>query len=787
MNVILSSRGLQESTCKTYTTAWDALVSWLEQATLSVEPNQKNIPLLSFAHFVGGIQKAHVQSVSAVMLDYDGATHEQLLDVVTRAQAFKGFAYTTYNHTLKGEPPCRFRICLAIDRPVPSSAWELVWHRVGRMLGVISDKAPDRKTRDEGRFFFLPAQNPNGPPVWFQSWDGPPLNLDWLLAPDPNGDSGMPAIIECELEQLELVSLYDLNSLAKALNAKKSPDHKRLGRALMAALRGEEFAAEGNRNDVCYQLAGELAKAFPKADAGKIAERFETAFHIQGEPTCEVFAGQIRRQQIKYQQIAREKRAVTQMQTNALASETLAVDVPAAKAFVGGLPLMVQRDGFYWCREASEADYHEVYGFKDIRLAIQRKYHETLQLDDDDGKPHPLERLLLNYSNVVRSVDANYNATQNTYDVSRAHLTLATAPRRALQPNFHPEIDTWLGLLGGGAADEVRDWIRSIFMLQLPAPALYLWGRSGAGKTLLAYGLARIWENPLTNFATVLESFNSGLSKNPLVLADEGFPPETKFTWLRSFLSTSSRDVNEKYRPQYTLRGHVRMVVTANAPNAFEFGKRSLTAQDAVAIGERVIQIEATDEPRRYLESLVKEKTPSGGGLKENPLDRLWVQENRIAEHALWLSQQPSVTEPGRWAVTSKNRTNGFESHLVEARYAWFTAWLAGYLAIPARIERRYPLAHPDSWLVRTQEGKLLVSADAYRYLEKCDPSEFKQALRFFAPKDGKQIRVPGNSSRVVTYRTIDIDRFFSCAQDYVDINTLLATLGTDSKTRLGV
>lgn len=788
MNVVVSSRGLHESTCAGCTTAWDAMLVWLEQCSKSVEPNQKHIPLISFAHFVGGIQKQHVQSISAVMLDYDGATHDDMCAVILRAQSYKGFAYTTYNHTLKGDPPARFRVCLAIDRPVPPGAWELVWHRVGRMLGVLSDKAPDRKTRDEGRFFFIPAQNPAGPPAWFQHWDGPTLNLDVLLAPDPNGEPGMPAIIECELEQSEAVSLFDINQLAKALANKKSPDHKMLGRALSAALRGEVFATDGNRNDVCYKLAGELAKAFPKGDADQLSERFQAAFDLQGEPTCEVFAGQIRRQQLKHQQIAREKRGLAQMRvpSQSLASEVLGVDVPAAKAIIEGLPLFVQKDGFYWCREPDSADYNEVYGARDIRLAIQRKYHQSLELYTEEQKPKALETLLLEYSNVVRSVDANYNAKENTYDVSKAHLTLATAPRRALQAHFHPEIDTWLRLLGGDDTDSVCDWIRSVFRLELPSPALYLWGQSGAGKTLLAYGLARIWENPLTNFATVLESFNAGLARNPLVLADEGFPPETKFTWLRSFLSTSARDVNEKFRPQYTLKGHVRMIVTANPPDAFEFGKKALTAEDALAIGERVIQIEVGREARRYLEQLVA-SLASEHPNDPAPLDTHWIQENRIAEHALWLAQQPLTTAPGRWAVVAKSRKNGFESHLVEERYAWFIAWLSGYVVTPRRIEGRYPTANPDSWFVRTDSGKLLVAPDAYRYLDKCEPGEFKKALKFFAPSHTKQLRVPGNGQRTVNYRVIDIDRFFNCAQDYVDIDTLLVTLGTDSKIRMGV
>lgn len=70
MNVVVSHRALTDCTCTGYTTAWDAVVAWLKQCSTSVEANQKSIPLISFAQFNGGIQKQHVQGVTAVMLDY---------------------------------------------------------------------------------------------------------------------------------------------------------------------------------------------------------------------------------------------------------------------------------------------------------------------------------------------------------------------------------------------------------------------------------------------------------------------------------------------------------------------------------------------------------------------------------------------------------------------------------------------------------------------------------------------------------------------------------------------
>src|SRR6185295_170075 len=151
---------------------------------------------------------------------------------------------------------------------------------------------------------------------------------------------------------------------------------------------------------------------------------------------------------------------------------------------------------------------------------------------------------------------------------------------------------------------DILHWIQGMFRLDWPSPALYLYGPKHTGKTMLAHGLAHVWQNPPTKFATVLQNFNAGLAQNPIVLADEGFPPETKFTFLREFLTENVRSVNEKYRPHFHLHGYVRLIVTANSPAAFEFGRRGLTSDDADAIGERVVQVAVPDQARRYLEGL---------------------------------------------------------------------------------------------------------------------------------------------------------------------------------------
>ena len=132
-----------------------------------------------------------------------------------------------------------------------------------------------------------------------------------------------------------------------------------------------------------------------------------------------------------------------------------------------------------------------------------------------------------------------------------------------------------------------------------------------------------------------------------------------------------------------------------------------------------------------------------------------------------------------------KNERTHFQAGLVDSDYAWFVAWLAGYITNPRSVEIRHTSQNPDAWLVRTHSGRLLVAPSAYKYVEDCDLIKFKQAVRFFSHKDGVQLRVPENVSRRIKYHHIHADRFFESAQEYLDKETLIAVISQDSEDRI--
>lgn len=761
--LIVSVRGLYEDAAASYQTEWGPLVEHLARCAPSVEPRKESVPLLNFAEFRGGIRLEHVVQVHAAMLDYDKVAHEDMCRVLAQAQQFRGFAYTTHSHGIDGM--CRFRVALALDRPCPAPQWEHVWRRLARTLGTFHPKAPDKQTRDPGRFFFQPATNPaSGLPCWFQAWDGPCLNLDRLLEPDPT--AGTELIIESELEQSERVAFSDIQVLAKRLAGKSDSTLSMIGRALSTALRGEAYAAEGYRNDLTYKMAGELGKAFPRADAGDLAEKFRAAFELQGEPTPEQFAGMVRRQQLKHQQYELERRAARQLRSGEEPTPAPGEPVPAP-----ALPLVVQRAGYFWFRRPDSDDYDRVFGKDDVALAFLRDFSGTVDTIGADMKPIPIKQQLDLYGQVALRVDATYLATKNTFDPENRTLTLATSPRRAgLQAQHVLEVHEWLHALAGDRYLDLLHWIQGLFRLDWPCPALYLWGPKHTGKTMLARGLAHIWREPFTKFATVLQSFNAGLAANPVVLADEGFPPETKFTFVREFLTESVRSVNEKYRPHFNLRGYVRLIVTANNPAAFEHQRRGLTLEDTDAIGERVVQLHVADAARKFLLSL--------GSCR--------ITEEKIARHALWLAEQATEQPTGRWVMQPTTaQTSEFQASLVDSDYGWFVDWLAGYILSPRSVEMRYASPGPDGWLVRTYQGRLLIAHRAYKYIDDCEPSRFQRALRFFSDPDPVPLHVPGDHQRKIKYRSINLRRFYDSAQEQLEERDVIATVGADTLDRL--
>jgi len=132
--------------------------------------------------------------------------------------------------------------------------------------------------------------------------------------------------------------------------------------------------------------------------------------------------------------------------------------------------------------------------------------------------------------------------------------------------------------------------------------------------------------------ADAFHHFNTMLAESPFVLVDEGFPPGLRAgDLLRRGLAQREHTFTRKRENSFKVRGCVRVLITANNLNIFNGLNQDLQREDIEALAQRFIHVRVRPEAGEYLRSLGKRHHD-------------FVEQNMIAEHALWLHEK-------RWAA----------------------------------------------------------------------------------------------------------------------------------------
>lgn len=277
---------------------------------------------------------------------------------------------------------------------------------------------------------------------------------------------------------------------------------------------------------------------------------------------------------------------------------------------------------------------------------------------------------------VVQQVIYDYNSRRASVDGDA--LVLPTIDRPRLSPCYHGAVDAWLRALAG--TDETYDtlvqWLVAAQDLSLPLQCLYLTGSGGSGKSLLQKGLSRLWGGRHADFNSfLLESFQEQMLKTPLLLADDGITVDPRSVHrvsnvFRQVLTEDGRSINIKYMPKVTLRGHFRLVVSANGDTGIPF-TQALGRDALMALAERIFHIEVGEVARDVLEAY--RGAPEGEGF-------ITPTGGKIPEHLLFLAQSiqlPPIKK--RFAVE------------VPGYAAWAEEWSAEQGILP---EARTAVAH---------------------------------------------------------------------------------------------
>lgn len=313
---------------------------------------------------------------------------------------------------------------------------------------------------------------------------------------------------------------------------------------------------------------------------------------------------------------------------------------------------------------------------------------------DGGARPMNAQEVMTNFGTVARQAKGSLLRDESFYDGAADIFWEAVAPPRKLVPAFDEKIDLWLRLLGGAEQDSLLDWIATVTTLDKQNSALYLSGKAGAGKTLLAHGLARIWTEggPTELHDVVGTSFNSGIANCPLIFGDEAIACST--TDLRRLIGSSAHTLKRKFLPNVEIEGSLRLILADNGAKML-VNDEDMGGDDLEAVASKFLHIAVGDAPVDFLKSI---------GGRQGTDD--WVTGDRIASHALWLATSRHVESAGRFIVEGKV-TSMTRLLAVQGRAPGLVCeWIVGFISRPAAAIVQKQLAFVGG-------GKILINVDA--------------------------------------------------------------------------
>lgn len=272
----------------------------------------------------------------------------------------------------------------------------------------------------------------------------------------------------------------------------------------------------------------------------------------------------------------------------------------------------------------------------------------TTKQTKDGMAPMTKQDILNRYSFTPPEIVYCAGKARATLD-SDGRLLLATYRKDdSLIPEYDTDVDEWLSAFIAHRADVklwIERWIASALAIDLgPTCALALSGPAGSGKQLFACGLAECFQpskRPVP-FEIALQRFNHQVTRNPIVLLNEGYQESTAWHYppaslFRSITAGDPILVEEKYGVVSPFAPCSRFVYTANNVETLYrlLGSRDLSQADREAILLRVRHIALDSTGTRYLASKGNRNhtrgwiAPSGDGTRSS---------YRVAKHFLYLA-----------------------------------------------------------------------------------------------------------------------------------------------------
>ena len=681
--------------------------------------SKRGLPLYSPAEWPTGAAKRKngVLRVHFGVLDLDDVTEQDLVEVLG-GLACPYLLVSSWSH---GSQPgkARARLLVPFSRPVEASEWLTFWPYLS---GVLGRHRADPACSDASRCYWFPfhPENPPAEPLYIHDPSGEPIDVDEVLGASPSTSS--TSSTSSAPGATHLVSREQLADLAAKKRRSRSPSVKALGEMLEKVLSGDPFAEEGHRDNALYKLCCAIAEAHPHADPESVADLFEPSLHIMQVLSPE---GALGRRHVleKLERKAKEPREalagrIADVWAGRRAGAYSAEELESFSDQLGATSMrgrwIVQRGRSYYLwagvleddGTCLEGRYRGPFGGDDVQNAARRLLSPAQSagvvfdvVTEKSTRPKSAFELVRDYGIVAESVRVDLTADFSYYDAEADTFTEAPCPLRRLEPRYDPDIARWLEELAGPEhLSALEAWIAAATLLHEPCAALYLEGKRGTGKSLLAMGLARLWtEQGPTDLEEALAQFNESILGCPLVFGDEVVPKDwrgrAKTGEIREFVQARVRSLKRKHVATAKVYGCVRLILAANNREMLS-SKGDETNNDIEAIVERFYHLPVRQEAAEYLASLPREKVGA------------WVTQDLLARHALYLRDTVPVVRSGRFLVSGHASELIRQMQSASGLRGALCHWLVSFLLDPSRLAQS-----TNRSLLRTHEGALCVNS----------------------------------------------------------------------------
>lgn len=781
---------------------WEEIVRQL--STHKQEIKKDNVQQFSACEFkdITSKSKENALRVHFGVLDLDDVTKEQLDFVLNRLALYSYYAYTSFSHTKEKENNNQYRLRVAF--PFSKPIEKIQWLTFAKKLHLFFREVPDWSSlADVCHMYHMPAA-PNPQEQWVLKNAGLLFNVDQFL--NANEESIKEGY----------VTITDLKELARKSKRKTSEFPREMGIVLEKAIKGEQLAGNGNRDNTYHALAKFLAYSFPTSNPTQVAELFKKSLDaatLEGcdKSTVEKLADKIARAKENQKQLEQQKKEEEIAALGSIIQQAFGRDLNRRHPYTtqeledfanrANCTLedfktrwIIYKGGAYYVffngSYLSPVVEKDLLGICNTYLAPAYTAGVILTKEGHNGSKvrKSVTDLIIEYGSPALHIQSSLIAQYSVLDTKSGIFTEATAPLLITDSKYDEEINTFIELLGGESAEQLKDFIASVTLLDRPSAALYIHAPKGFGKNLLVEGLARLWKQTATPTSAIdaLDATNYMLSKCPLVHIDEAMPPKFKRDGntgiLREFIQAKTRRLRRLYMDTSELVGCVRLIITANNDGVLDNGE-FLSQYDIDAIVERYCYIHNNNpEVAKYLENIRIEK---GFGY----LDKK-IKNGDFARYALWLRDNHVVKNQHRFILSGINTELHKKMTTSTPLSSALCHWLISYLQNPNIVDSQCTVES-----IMIIDNELLVTtkvlSDKWEqyttHLKPPTPGRISRAMPSLSKPERVQKWFSGN--RVIRYWSIDIDVITSWAEqnNYATKEEILKALSKNTKSNSSI